>query len=443
MAHNKADVYDPNDPKNIAYNESKRGPQGVPMPGFVRDFFSGWRWWGDGPAQPGPTNTIQSQPSGAGSSLSGVNNTAYKSDYGLQRMADLRKAAALENKYGSASAGIGMQPNDPRKPAMPGVGGGRDPWMTGQFTPGGVQAPDPRLGLSESERLYQQLYDLQRDQAQGTYDSIEEWASGRDQRGRDRLANYRTRIGGQLDQQDERRSRDVGRIRDAEQTNTVESIGQLTDDLGAAVTRLNSLGIDPTVHLADVRDEFGGAIAEGLSSGAAYVNHVEMIGNEAADMRRNRIEFGLSEAEADLAGGIADVMAIASMNLQNSLSAIDQAVLQQQISKAEGKELLDRGNAQAAIIAEFTLSNPDAVAAFMEQPNGLALFMNYLSDLRSGADDIMVAHPTDIDEFGAPIPTPVSEADSLVDYQNKMIEFLQQYGEDEYNRAFPNYAIGQ
>ena len=213
--------------------------------------------------------------------------------------------------------------------------------------------------------------------------------------------------------------------------------------MGAAVTRLNSLGIDPTVHLADVRDEFGGAIAEGLSSGAAYVNHVEMIGNEAADMRRNRIEFGLSEAEADLAGAIADVMAVASMNLQNSLSAIDQAVLQQQISKAEGKELLDRGNAQAAIIAEFTLSNPDAVAAFMEQPNGLALFMNYLSDLRSGADDIMVAHPTDIDEFGAPIPTPVSEADSLVDYQNKMIEFLQQYGEDEYNRAFPNYAIGQ
>ena len=104
---------------------------------------------------------------------------------------------------------------------------------------------------------------------------------------------------------------------------------------------------------------------------------------------------------------------------------------------------MDRENAQAAIIADFTLSNPDAVAAFMEQPNGLALFMNYLSDLRSGSDEIMVAHPTDVDEFGLPIPTPVSEADSLVGYQDRLIEFLEKYGEDEYNRAFPNYAIGQ
>lgn len=414
---------------------------------FLGGLFEGWRWWGDGPAQSGPTsgptNTIQSQPSGAGSSLSSLDNSAYKSTYGLQRMADLRKAAHLESKYGSAGAGSGVQPNSPRPPVVPRVGGGRDPWMTGQFTPGGVQAPDPRLGLSESERLYEQLYDLQRGQAQGTYDAIEDWASGRGERGRNRLADYRTRIGGQLDQQDERRSRDVGRIRDAEQTNTVEGIGQLSDDLGAAVSRLNSLGIDPNVHLTDVRDEFGGAFAEGLSSGASYVNHVELIGNEAADMRRNRIEFGLSEAEADLAGGIADVMSIASMNLQNSLSAIDQAVLQQQISKAEGKELLDRENAQAAIIADFTVSNPDAVAAFMEQPNGLALFMNYLSDLRSGSDDVMVAHPTDIDEFGAPLQVPVGEASKLTDYQNKMIEFLQQHGEEEYNRAYPNYAIGQ
>ena len=55
----------------------------------------------------------------------------------------------------------------------------------------------------------------------------------------------------------------------------------------------------------------------------------------------------------------------------------------------------------------------------------------------------MVAHPTDIDEFGEPIPTPVGEADSLVGYQDRLIEFLEKYGEDEYNRAFPNYAIGQ
>ena len=144
---------DPNDPRTIAYNESKRGRQSAPMPGFVRDFFSGWRWWGDG--KPDSTQTDAQR---IASSRDGWNVGANSQ----QRMTDFMRAAGMPIGRQDARS---LQPNDPRLGRIGGAFGASpvDPNQSGQFTPGYTPAPPPPT----LDDLYAQLYEMQRGTAQG------------------------------------------------------------------------------------------------------------------------------------------------------------------------------------------------------------------------------------------------------------------------------------
>ena len=154
------------------------------------NFFSGWRWLGDGEPDSTQTDAQRIASSRDGWNV-GVNSQ--------QRMADLMRAARMPiGRQGARS----LQPNDPRLGRIGGAFGAPpvDPNQSGQFTPGYTPAPPPPPPPTIDD-LYAQLYDLQRGTAQGTYDAIADWASGKEKTGTRQLADYRGRLGAQFDEQ--------------------------------------------------------------------------------------------------------------------------------------------------------------------------------------------------------------------------------------------------
>ena len=432
---------DPNDPRTIAYNESKRGRQSAPMPGFVRDFFSGWRWWGDG--KPDSTQTDAQR---IASSRDGWNVGANSQ----QRMTDFMRAAGMPIGRQDARS---LQPNDPRLGRIGGAFGASpvDPNQSGQFTHGYTPAPPPPT----LDDLYAQLYEMQRGTAQGTYDSISDWASGKQRTGAGQLADYRARLGAQFDEQDVGRQADTDRIYNAgDAASGVAPSGQLVDnfmdrgsqlasDVGGSTGRLQALGIDPASFIEGPADQQGALLANQFNGAAQYSETLAHIGNEAARFRRGRAEEGISEAERNLSSNLSDVLFIAQQNLDSSLAGISEAALMRKISKEEAQLLLDEKQADSQAIAQFAMTSPETVEAFMGMGE-IPAMLSYIKWVTDGADQSgMSASPFDLDENGNPVMISDKSALDKIKIQTAITEFAQQYGDDVARQTFPAWFASQ
>ena len=421
---------DPNDQAAVdAYNESKRGPQGVPAPGFARDFFSGWRWWGDSPSDSEPDRKTGLPKV----DLRSGDSWDRGPDRGRQRMDDLMEAAREPRRdwgapYGSPSGMAGSQGDGLIGRNMQG------PWNSGRFTPGGGSTrgvgPDWQDVPPTVDELYEQLFELRRQGAQGTHDSISEWATDRQRSGSANIGRMRGRLDAQWDVDDERRAKDVKRIDMAEAGNYKGRKEQITADADAGSARLVELGIDPATFIDSAQDEYGARLANSFAGAATFSANIAAMGNQAASDRRSRAEQGFSQAEGDLTSGIADVLFMAGMNLDNSLAAINEAVLMREIGKVEAADLVDQQARDNQAIAEFTMTSPEAVGAFIEA-GALSEMLSYIKSLNSIEDEPMV-------QFGQQL-MPVDEGRSRADLQKALYEMQTDYGDEGLDRFMAQF----
>jgi len=313
-----------------------------------------------------------------------------------------------------------FQPNDPRL--------GRNiegPWNSGRFTPGGGSTrgvgPDWQDVPPTVDELYEQLFELRREGAQGTHDSISDWATGKQRTGSANIGRMRGRLDAQWDVDDDRRAKDVARIGEAEVGNYKGRKEQITADADAGSARLVELGIDPETFIDSAQDEYGARLANSFAGAATFSANIAAMGNQAASDRRSRAEQGFSQAEGDLASGIGDVLFMAGMNLDNSLAAINEAVLMRQIGKVEAADLVDQQTRDNQAIADFTMTSPEAVGAFIEA-GALSEMLSYIKSLNSIEDEPMV-------QFGQQM-MPVDEGHSRADLQTALYKLQTDYGDE-------------
>jgi len=408
------------------------------------NFFSGWRWLGDGEPDSTQTDAQRIASSRDGWNV-GVNSQ--------QRMADLMRAARMPiGRQGARS----LQPNDPRWGRIGGAFGAPpvDPNESGQFTPGYTPAPPPPPPPTIDD-LYAQLYDLQRGTAQGTYDAIADWASGKEKTGTRQLADYRGRLGAQFDEQDAGRKAAIDRIYNAgDAASGVAPSGQLVDnfmdrgsqissDFDAGSVRLAELGIDPGSFMEGPGDTQGALLANQLNGAAQYSETLAFIGDEAGRFRRGRAEEGISEAERNLSSNIADVLFIAQQNLDNSLAGISEAALMRTISKAEAAELVQQTQADSEAIAQFAMTSPEAVQAFMEMGEVPAM-LSYIKWITEGDDaGAMSASPFDLYEDGSPVLMQDKDIMTKIQIQTAINDYIAQFGQSAAQTAFPAWYASQ
>ena len=371
-------------------------------------------------------------------------------DAGLPKMADLRDGwntgpdsgkqkmaaimAAARDQGGRDRGAPAFQPNDPRL--------GRNiegPWSSGRFTPGGGSTrgvgPDWQDVPPTADELYEELFDLRRAGAQGTFDAISDWATDKQRSGAANIGRMRGRLGAQWDVDDERRGKDVARIGMAEAGNYKGRKAQVTADADASRGRLVELGIDPDTFIDSPQDEYGARLANSFAGGATFSATVEMMGNRAAADRRSRAEQGFSQAESDLASGVSDALFMAQMNLDNSMATINEAVLMRQIDKVEAADLVDQKATDAFNIATFVEANPGAVAAFMDA-GALPDMLDYIIALTNGQDEGMSESPFTGDML------PDDDIQSKLDIQKALLDLQTQHGDEYMSQQFP-YYMGQ
>lgn len=403
--------------------------------------------WESSPQQWGNTEAwLAADPRRIASSRDGWNVGANSQ----QRMADLMRAARMPIDRQDARS---LQPNDPRSGRIGGAFGAPpvDPNQSGQFTPGYTPTPPPPT----IDELYAQLYEMKKGTAQGTYDSIADWASGKQKTGARQLGDYRGRLGAQFDEQDAGRQADTDRIYNAgDAASGVAPSGQLVDnflDRGSQISsdfdtgsaRLAELGIDPGSFMDGPGDTQGSLLANQINGAAQYSETLGQIGNEAARFRRGRAEEGISEAERNLSSNLSDVLFIAQQNLDNSLAGINEAALMRTISKAEAAELVQQTQADSEAIAQFAMTSPEAVDAFMEMGE-IPAMLSYIKWVSEGADQGgMSASPFDLNEDGTPVLMQDENILTKIEIQTAINDYVAQFGENAALNAFPAWYASQ
>lgn len=259
---------------------------------------------------------------------------------------------------------------------------------------------------ADLQGLFDQILEQRRGESGARFDTLKDYYDGQATSRGNRLGSIGTTIRGQFDQHDAMRGRDADRIYDAGNAAAgVAPSGMLADnyqdrdtnlraDAAAASQRLEGLGISPASYIQGAQDEFGALLADGFNSGAQFANTLEMIGNEAGRMRRERMEMGLGQAELDLGDAVAQAALMNQMRLDSEMSKINDALLVGEIDKNTAMAMLlpEIQNAQSVVAQS---QNMDALAqALVTTPGALQGasgagvlpdYMDYLTSLNSGS----------------------------------------------------------
>ncbi len=263
---------------------------------------------------------------------------------------------------------------------------------------------------AELQGLFDQILEQRRGESGARFDTLKGYYDGQATSRANRLGSIGTTIRGQFDQHDAMRGRDADRIYDAGNAAAgVAPSGMLVDnyqdrntnvraDAAAASQRLESLGISPASYIQGAEDEFGALLADGFNSGAQFANTLEMIGNEAGQMRRERMEMGLGQAELDLGDAVAQAALMNQMRLDSEMSRINDALLVGDIDTNTAMAMLlpEIQNAQSVVAQS---QNMDALAqALVTTPGALQgatgagvlpEYMDYLTSLNSGGGQMV------------------------------------------------------
>jgi hypothetical protein len=262
-----------------------------------------------------------------------------------------------------------------------------------------------RAAEAQLQDLFDKIIAQRTGEADAAFKTVDDWADTEGADRQRRIGDTRATIGRQFDEHDLLRARDMARVYDAgDAAGGVAPSGRLVDsytdrrdtfeaDAAAASSRLANLGIDPAAYIDSPQDEYGFALAKSFNSAALFSETLESIGNEGARMRRERTEMGLQGSEIQLAEAQSQIAMLTQLQLDDSMSAINDALLVGEIDKNAAiqmllPELSQAMNAvnQAQNLGAFSHAMGSSSSAMQGAiSSGLGSdYMDYLSQLSSG-----------------------------------------------------------